>query len=136
MKTRTKIAAVGLLTAGLVALTGCTSEADTVSHNLSLDADNFKIHRQIVFYNGITDKYIAEIEGLCSLGNDDSARQRTVTCKIGEDRYVKELFGLGDNTMVYSMQTEPTSSDPYHYKIVLKPEEVIPHIELNTSGGK
>jgi hypothetical protein len=120
----------------LATLAGCTSQADTVSDNLSREADSFKIHRQIVFYNGITDKYIAEIEGLCSLGNNDSAKQRTVTCKIGKDKYVKETFGLGDNAMVFSMQTEPVKTDPYRYKIIFKPESIIPDIDLQTSADK
>ncbi|MBT2502997.1 hypothetical protein [Curtobacterium sp. ISL-83] len=129
------IATVAIAATAVLALAGCTSQADTVSENLSRDADSFKIHRQIVFYNGITDKYIAEVDGLCSLGNNDSSKQRTVTCKIGPDKYVKETFGLSDNTMVWSLQTEPAKADPYRYKVIFKPESIIPNIETQTSAG-
>lgn len=122
----------GALALGL-ALTGCT-QADTVSYNLSRDADSFKIHRQIVFHNDITDTYIAQVEGLCSLGNEDGEDETTVTCKIGEDEFVKEIFRMGDNTSVSSIQTEPADADPYHYTIIFKPETVIPAIDLQTSG--
>lgn len=49
-----------------VLLAACT-DAETASRNLSYDADMFRIHRRIVFYNGITDMYILEIQGRCSI---------------------------------------------------------------------
>lgn len=129
-------ATAALVTAAVLALAGCATEADTTSYNLSKDADNFKIHRQIVFHNDITDSYIAEVSGLCSLGNDDGAHETTVTCKIGPNRYVKEIFRMGDNTSVSSIQSEPVDADPYRYKIIFKPEQIIPDIETRTSAGE
>lgn len=119
-------------TVAAIALTAC-SQADVASRNLSQDADSFKIHRDIVFHDDLTDTYIAEIKGLCSLGNDDSAGERTVTCKIGENTFVKEIFQMGDNTSVSSIQTQPSETDPFHYKVIFKPETVVPNIELQTS---
>lgn len=131
-----KIIAAVVIAAGVVSiLAGCSSQADTVSQNLSKDADSFKITRQIVFHNDITNTYIAEVEGLCSLGNNDSGNQKTVTCKIGADKYVKETFYMGDNTSVSSIQTEPSSVDPFHYKIIFRPETIVPDIETQTSAG-
>jgi len=49
-----------------VSFSGCT-DADVVSKNLSKDADMFRINRRIVFYNGITNQYILEIDGFCSI---------------------------------------------------------------------
>jgi protein involved in sex pheromone biosynthesis len=135
MKTRT-LATIAVSAAAVLALAGCSSEADTTSYNLSKDADNFKIHRQIVFHNDITDSYIAEVSGLCSLGNDDGAHETTVTCKIAPDKYVKEIFRMGDNTSVSSIQSEPVDADPYRYKIIFKPEQIIPDIETRTSANE
>ena len=64
--------------AAVCATAGC-SDADVASSNLSKAADNFEVTRRIVFYNGITGDYMLTIEGLCSLGNDDSARRLSVT---------------------------------------------------------
>jgi hypothetical protein len=135
---RSLTATIGIgIAVGLVfGIAACTSEADTVSYNISKDADNFKVNRQIVFHNDITDTYIAEVEGLCSLGNDDGAHETTVTCKIGPDKYVKEVFRMGDNTSVSSIQTEPIDADPYRYKIIFKPEQIIPDVETRTSAGE
>lgn len=133
MRKRTMIAATVALAAGLVALTGCSSQADRASYDLSKEADSFQISRQIVFHDDITDTNIAKVDGRCSLGNDDSAGERTVTCKIGPDKFVKEIFQMGKNTSVSSIQTEPSTVDPYHYDVIFAPESVVPHIEVQTS---
>ena len=61
---------LGLVILSIAALTmgqsGCATDADVASHNLSKAADQFEIHRRVVFYNGITDTYMLNIEGACS----------------------------------------------------------------------
>lgn len=63
-----------LLLSVLFVFMGCSREADTASDNLSRAADEFQVQRRIIFYNGITSEYILTVEGLCSLGNYDSAK--------------------------------------------------------------
>lgn len=113
-------------------LVGCT-EADTVSSNLSKSADSFEIDRRVVFFNGITDKYLLTIEGKCSLGNFDSDKQRSVTCKTGEDEYKKHFLGLSDNVSYFVEQLEGENVDPYHYRVIFRPEQIVPDIDLQTS---
>ena len=123
---------------GLMALTGLTacesSEADTVSHNLSKSADSFQVQRRIVFLNGITDKYLLSIEGLCSF--ESSARKVNVTCKVGDGQYKKHTLGLSDNVTFFSEQTDAKFEDAYHYKVLFRPEAIVPDVDLQTSGGK
>lgn len=122
MTTAKTTAGIILATAAIatLALTGCT-QADTVSHNLSQDADSFKIHRDITVTNGITGDVVYQISGLCSLGNDDSDNKHTITCKIGADTYVKELMWVGDQDQVLSVQTEASKADPFAYRVIVKP---------------
>jgi len=61
-----------------IALTGCR-DAEVASHNLSYEADNFRIMRRVVFINGITDKYFLEIVGACSIRADTQDKQLEVT---------------------------------------------------------
>jgi protein involved in sex pheromone biosynthesis len=128
---RVLIAAAAL---GLV-LTGCTSEADVASDNISKDADSFKVERQIVFYNGITGQYMLEIQGRCSIGNNDKAGEVSITCKTGPDEYKKHFLGLSDNVTYFAQQLKSVHEDAYHYKVLFRPEEIIPDIETQTSGG-
>jgi hypothetical protein len=126
LRTRTILAAAVLaLTAA--GLTACSSDAAVVSQNLSTDADQYKINRRVVFFNGITDKYLLEIDGLCSV--TDANRQLEVTCKVGADQYKKHLLGLSDNVSYFVEQLDPATADPYHYKVIFKPETIVPDIE-------
>ncbi len=120
-----------ILCLGLIALlcAGC-SQADTASHNLSKAADSFEISRRIVFYNGVTGEYMLTIEGLCSLGNDDTSDRLSVTCKVGPDTYKKHFLGLSDNVTYFVEQVEPAKADAFHYRVIFKPQTIVPDIDL------
>jgi hypothetical protein len=115
----------------VVTLVGCT-EADTVSHNLSKSADSFEVQRRVVFFNGITDKYLLTMEGLCSI--TDANGQLEATCKVGEGQYKKHFLGLSDNVSYFVEQTDAKYEDPFHYKVVFRPEAIVPDIDLQTSN--
>lgn len=111
------------------ALTGCgVNQADIASHNLSQDADNFMINRRVVFYNGITGDYMLSIEGLCSLGNDDKAREVSITCKVGPSTFKKHFLGLSDNVTYFVEQIDGAQVGTYHYKVTFKPSVIVPDI--------
>ncbi|MBO1513238.1 beta-sandwich lipoprotein [Metabacillus bambusae] len=116
----------------LTTLTACT-EADTVSQNLSKSADSFEVQRKIVFFNGITDRDLLVVEGLCSIGNGDTDLRMTVTCKVGKDEYKKHYLGLSDNVSFFAEQLDAKKEDPFHYKVIIRPEAIVPDIELQTS---
>lgn len=130
---RKLIATIVTMLLAAVSLAACVNDSETVSHNLSQDADNFKVHRRVVFFNGITDKYLLSIEGYCSI--TDEGNQLEVTCKVGESTYKKHFLGLSDNVSYFVEQLEPIESDPYHYKVVFKPETIVPDVEPRTSDG-
>ncbi|CUB59254.1 hypothetical protein BN2127_JRS10_04846 [Bacillus subtilis] len=117
----------------IMGIAGCSTEADTVSQNLSKSADSFEVQRRVVFFNGITDKYLLSIEGLCALDASDG-KKITVTCKIGDGKYKKHYLGLSDNVSYFIEQTDAKYEDAYHYKVLFRPEEVIPDIKLQTSN--
>lgn len=123
---------LGLLILAIVVITGCDSDADKVSHNLSKDAEQFKIRRRIVFTNLMTGEYLFLIEGNCSIEVDEAESQLEVTCKIGsgEDQYQKHFLGLSEMSSYTVEQLEWIESDPYKYKILFKPESIIP-IEID-----
>jgi hypothetical protein cdiviTM7_00507 len=133
MISRKLIVTIVAMLLAAVSLAACANDSETVSHNLSQDADNFKVHRRVVFFNGITDKYLLSIEGYCSITDEDN--QLEVTCKTGEGTYKKHFLGLSDNVSYFVEQLEPIESNPYHYKVVFKPETIAPDVELRTSDG-
>ena len=130
MKTMISIAALSV-----VAVMSACTDADIASSNLSKAADNFEIDRRVVFYNGITDTYMLTIEGRCSLGNQDSSGQLTVTCKVGEDAYKKHFLGLSDNVTYFVEQLESADVSTYHYRVTFKPQVIIPDVDFQGDLG-
>ncbi len=59
-----------LMVISIIGITNCQSDASVASYNLSQDADNFRIIRRVVFYNGITGEWILSVEGRCSIEVD------------------------------------------------------------------
>ncbi len=127
-----KIFGVLLVCMVAIVLSACT-EADTVNHNIDKAADSFEVQRRVVFFNGITDKYLLTIEGLCSLGNNDNDNRLRVTCKVGENQYKRHYLGLSDNVSFFIEQTDASFTDPFHYRVIFRPESIIPDIDIQTS---
>ena len=111
-----------------ITLAACSNDAQVASYNLSQAADNFKIARRIVFYNGITNDYMLTIEGLCSQEQTD--KKLTVTCKTGQDAYKKHFLGLSDNVTYFSEQMEEAKVGVYFYRVTFKPTSLVPSVEL------
>lgn len=133
MKFKKVVATVAIGIVGVMGLAACSSEAQMASENLSKGADQFEIDRRVVFLNGITDKYLLSIEGRCSI--EDEGNQLEVTCKVGENSYKKHFLGLSDNVSYFVEQLEPAEVDVYHYRVIFRPEEIIPDIDMETSNG-
>lgn len=125
-----------VLLAATVLVAGCARDADVASRNLSAAADMFEINRRIIFYNGITGSYMLTIEGLCSLGNHDKPKELSVTCKTGPTSYKKHFLGLSDNVTFFVEQIEPVAASPFRYRVIFKPDVIVPDIELRTNIGK
>lgn len=128
-KNKTKIMVGVLLLLLLAVITGCSDDADVASYNLVKAADNFEIDRRVVFFNGITDNYLLEIQGKCSIKADQYDEQLEVVCKTGDEEYKKHFLGLSDNVAYFVEQLEPVGASAYHYRVTFKPQEVIPDID-------
>jgi hypothetical protein len=127
----TILAAAALASVSL--LTACgpgPANSDVASRNLSTAADNFEIPRRIVVFNGITDKYLMTVEGKCSI--NDQGNQLEITCRVGPDQYKKNFAGLSDNVSYFVEQQAPVDVSVYHYRVIYKPETVLPEIEIQT----
>jgi hypothetical protein len=120
--------------AGLIglALIGCGErDAKVASHNLSYAADNFELDRRVIFFNGITDKYLLTIEGKCSV--EDQVNQLEVTCKVGNGEFKKHFLGLSDNVSYLVEQLKPKGVSIYHYTLQFKPQVILPDIDFKGS---
>lgn len=116
-------------------LAACSSsDADVASENLSKAADQFEVQRRVVFYNGITGEYILSVEGLCSLGNGDTAKRMSVTCKTGPSEFKKHFLGLSDNVTFFAEQITPNKASAYYYRVIFKPQSIVPDVDARGSA--
>ncbi len=125
-----KLLVFGLLMIAMLFISACSSEANVASMNISRAADQFEVNRRIVFYNGITGEYILVLEGLCSLGNFDTALRMSVTCKTGPESFKKHFLGLSDNVTFFAEQIDASTVDAFHYRVIFRPETILPAIEI------
>lgn len=113
--------------------TGCR-DADTVSYNISKEADSFKVKRRITFINLRTDSYLFTITGCCSIKEDNSNKQLEVTCKIGDRKYQKHFLKETTEVTYVVEQLEYSDVSKYDYEILFRPEAIIP-IKIETEVG-
>lgn len=128
---KTLIIGAALAATVVLGAASCDDDATVVNENLTKAADNFEINRRIVFFNGITDTYLLEVQGRCSI--KDESGQLEVICKTGDDQYKKHFLGLSDNVSYFSEQIDEATASAYHYRVTFKPEQIIPSIDLRTS---
>lgn len=113
-----------------VALVGCERAADVASRNLSEASDNFEVIRRVVFYNTITDTYMLKMEGPCSIGNNDTPGRLSVTCKLPDGKFVKNILVASDNVSVIVEQVAGADVSTYHYRTVFRPQTIVPDIDF------
>lgn len=119
------------------ALTGCTdSDADVAARNLSKAAEQFEIPRHIVGINAITDKYLFEVLGYCSVETTDSGLGGAleVTCRVVDEKtkkvgFKKTFLGLSDNVSFVVEQLEAAEVSTTRYRVIFKPETLIPNFD-------
>lgn len=116
----------GALSLVLLILAGCDSDSEVVTENIKRDAEQFKVIRRIIFMNNITGEYLFQAEGNCSVETNSADSRLELTCKLGEDKYKVHYFGLSDNTSYIVEQMDWKEENKYKYKIIFKPESIIP----------
>jgi len=114
---------------GLTSLvfTSC-EDSQVASQNISKAAHQFEIYRRVVFYNGITNEYILQIEGYCSVVIE--GEQLAVIIKTENGEFLKHYLGLSDNVTYFAEQMESAKVSTQRYRVIFKPSVIIPNIDL------
>ena len=109
----------------LTVFTGC-SEADRVSSNLSQEADNFNVVRQLTVINCIQGDTIFQMTGKMSIKADNTDKQLEVTVENSDGSYQKHFVGLSDNVTYTIEQKNYKNVDKYQYTLNYNPKMWIP----------
>lgn len=121
---------IGLLIVAVVLVcvfTGCDTEAQRVSYNLSQQADNFNVVRQLTVINCITGDTLFQMTGKMSITADTEDNQLEIIVEDGET-YVKHFVGLSDNVtyVVEDLNLGANSVSKYKYTLNFNPNMWIP----------
>lgn len=107
---------------------GCSTDASIASRNLAKAAEQFEITRRIVFINVMADTYILSVEGLCSI--EDKGSKVAITCKTGPEEYKKHQMGRTETVTYFSEQLKSENVSAYHYRVIFKPQSIVPDVDL------
>ena len=121
-----KFKTVALALTATIALSGCT-QADRVSANLSKEADNFNVIRQLTVINCIEGDVLFQMTGMMAITADVSDNQLEIIVEDG-NTYVKHFVGLSDNVtyVVEDLNLGANEVSKYKYTLNFNPDMWIP----------
>ncbi len=119
----TAFVAVGL---AATIFTGCT-QADRVTYNLSKEADNFNVVRQLTVINCIEGDVLFQMSGRMSITADTVDNQLEIIVE-DDSTYVKHFIGLSDNVtyVVEDLNLGENAVSKYKYTLNFNPDMWIP----------
>ena len=106
----------------VLTLAGCR-EAARVSYNVSKEADNFNVCRQITVINIRDDKVLYTLEGFFSIQNEGH-NELCVISEVGEGEYKKDYIYLSEWTTYVCTDLNGSKVDRYHYELNILPQMV------------
>lgn len=126
MKSYKKISVLILAVLMVCVFTGCT-QSEKVSHNLSKQADNFNIVRQLTVINCIEGDVLFQMTGKMSIVADTTDKQLEIIVE-DEGTYVKHFVGLSDNVtyVVEDLNLGANAVAKYKYTLNFNPNMWIP----------
>jgi hypothetical protein len=122
----------------LAVAAGCNdSNADVAAKNISTEAEQFKVVRQITFVDTFNNTELFRITGLCSIDPAGSGlRALAVVCKTGPNSYVKDYLGNADNVTWIVQQLRGIDVSTYRYEVVIKPFAAVPNFDSPSNSNK
>lgn len=109
----------------LMGLAGCT-QAERASSNLSKEADNFNVVRQLTVINCIQGDVLFQMTGKMSIYSDNTDHQLEVTVQDENGLYQKHFIGLSDNVTYVVEQKKNIDVSNYRYTLNYNPKMWIP----------
>lgn len=125
MKKFNKLFVGFLIGAMLLSFVGC-SEAEKASHNVSKQADNFNVLRQLTVINNVTNETLFQMTGKFSISVDETESQLEVIVENEDGSYSKHFVGLNDVTTYTVVDLDNNYVDKYKFTINYNPKMWIP----------
>lgn len=105
---------------------GCDTKANRVSSNLSQEADNFNVVRQLTVLNCIQGDTLFQMTGKISITADTMDNQLEVIVEKEDGTYQKHFIGLSDNVTYVVEDLGSNNVDQYKYTLNFNPKMWLP----------
>ena len=112
----------------IACLAGCVDQrqADDVSYNLSLKADNFEDVRQVTVINCLQGDVLFQMTGKMSIEADMADKQLEIVVEDENGQFKKHFIGLSDNVTYVVEDITSGNVDKYSYTLNFNPKMWIP----------
>lgn len=113
-------------------LAGC-SEASRVESNLTKEADNFNVVRQLTVINCLQGDVLFQMTGKMSITADIDDKQLEIIVENDDGNYTKHFVGLSDNVTytIEDLNLGANDVEKYKYTLNFNPEMWLP-VEVET----
>lgn len=110
-------------------LCGCDTEASRVEYNLTQEAENFNVVRQLTVINCIGGDVLFQMTGRMSITADVDDNQLEIIVENEDDKYTKHFVGLSDNVtyIVEDLNLGKNEVSKYKYTLNFNPNMWIPY---------
>lgn len=117
-----------IISLSVVIFSGCDQrQADDVSYNLSLRADNFNDVRQITVINCLQGDVLFQMTGKISITADTADNQLEIIVECADGEYKKHFIGLSDNVTYVVEDITSGYVDKYNYTLNFNPKMWLPN---------
>lgn len=121
------VLAMATLAVGMLA--GCETEASRVEYNLTQEADNFNIVRQLTVINCLQGDVLFQMTGKMSITADVDDNQLEIIVENEDGNYTKHFVGLSDNVTytIEDLNLGKNDVEKYRYTLNFNPNMWLPY---------
>ena len=121
------VLAMAALAVGMLA--GCETEASRVEYNLTQEADNFNIVRQLTVINCLQGDVLFQMTGKMSITADVDDNQLEIIVENDDGNYTKHFVGLSDNVTytIEDLNLGKNNVEKYKYTLNFNPNMWLPY---------
>ena len=121
------VLAMAALAVGMLA--GCETEASRVEYNLTQEADNFNIVRQLTVINCLQGDVLFQMTGKMSITADVDDNQLEIIVENEDGNYTKHFVGLSDNVTytIEDLNLGKNDVEKYKYTLNFNPDMWLPY---------
>ena len=106
-------------------VSGC-SEAERIEHNITQNADNFNILREVKIINCLQGDVLFQMRGKMSITADTADNQLEILVENEDGSYAKHFVGLNDNVTYVIEDLDSNYVGKYKFSINYNPKMWIP----------